>query len=403
MLACVKSMQSFARLLAVGIGLGALRDMSKTMGLEPSSLIEGAYSGDLEAFNEGRLIIDRVMRCVIGIALIPAAIAIVSRLTIPETPRYYVDIVKDLRKAVKKALKVYHKEVEFENTPEAGPMRQDSIRFNHWYKGMKDYLCDDKVARRNLILITILWGLMDAGFYGMSLDSFSVLSTLSTAQKPTGHNSPAENLHRANPDTCADSFVWRPKSEPMTTNIEQMLDESAVRSLKIVSLASVLGSLFAILIINHFRRKRILLITFLMSAVLFAITGATLFVSKVEQRHTVTVAFYAITQFVYNVGPNTLIFINAAEIFPTVYRGTFYGIAAAGGKIGAIIIRAISGQTGNNKSALSIRLLACVPLMLLAACLSCYLPDVQKKPEMIDIEKLGAQHDQTNGHESTLR
>jgi PHS family inorganic phosphate transporter-like MFS transporter len=126
-------MQAFARLLAVGIGLGALRDMSKSMGLKPEGLIQGPGSGDLMAFNRGRLVIDRVMRCVIGIALIPAAIAIISRLTIPETPRYYVDIVKDLRQAVKKALKVYPKKVAFdrEDPVDAGPVRQDSMEFGH--------------------------------------------------------------------------------------------------------------------------------------------------------------------------------------------------------------------------------------------------------------------------------
>jgi PHS family inorganic phosphate transporter-like MFS transporter len=399
MLAWVKSMQSFARLLAVGIGLGALRDMSRRMSLEPDNLIQGPDSGDLMAFNRDKLVIDRVTRCVIGIALIPAAIAIISRLTIPETPRYYVDIVKDLRRAVKKALKVYPKRVSFENPEDASPVRQDSIEFSHWYKGMYNYLDRNKKARRNLILITVLWGLMDAGFYGMSLDSYTVLATLSTSQPSTDQNSSAAKLRRASSASCTDNFSWRPSSEPTTTNLYQTLDKSAIRSLEIVSIASVVGSLFAILIVNYYQRKRILFVTFLASAVLFAITGATLLVSKAEQHHTVTIAFYAITQFVYNVGPNTLIFIIAAEIFPTVYRGTFYGIAAAGGKIGAITIRAISGRTGNDKNALSIRLLACIPLMLLAACLSLYLPDVQIVPQQVDAEKTRSENNQANRDE----
>lgn len=399
MLAWVKSMQSFARLLAVGIGLGALRDMSRRMGLEPDRLIQGSDSGDLMAFNRDRLIIDRVMRCVIGIALIPAAIAIISRLTIPETPRYYVDIVKDLRRAVKKALKVYPKRVAFVNPDDTRPVRQDSIEFSHWYKGMYNYLVVNKKARRHLILITVLWGLMDAGFYGMSLDSYTVLATLSTLQPSTDQDLSAAKVRRASSASCSDSFSWRPSSEPTTTNLYQTLDRSAIRSLEIVSIASVVGSLCAILIVNYYRRKRILFITFLVSALLFAITGATLFTSKPEQHHTITIAFYAITQFVYNVGPNTMIFIIAAEVFPTVYRGTFYGIAAAGGKIGAITIRAISGRTGNNKTALSIRLLACIPLMLLAAYLSCYLPDVQIVPQQVDAEKTGTESIQAKREE----
>lgn len=53
-----------------------------------------------------------------GIGILPAAIAISMRVTIPETPRYYAVIMKDLRKAVKNTLMVYHKDVS-EKTPRA--------------------------------------------------------------------------------------------------------------------------------------------------------------------------------------------------------------------------------------------------------------------------------------------
>lgn len=89
------------------------------------------------------------------------------------------------------------------------------------------------------------------------------------------------------------------------------------------------------------------------------------------------IVFYAITQIIYNAGLNTMIFVLAAEIFPTVYRGTFYGIAAATGKVGAIIIRSITLKVGDGHKALAIRLLAFGPLMLVAALISWYLPDVQ--------------------------
>src|SRR5580700_3662424 len=40
-------------------------------------------------------------------------------------------------------------------------------------------------------------------------------------------------------------------------------------------------------------------------------------------------------------GANTLTFIIPAEIFPTRYRCTCHGIAAASGKLGSIIVQAI--------------------------------------------------------------
>ncbi|KAJ4172051.1 hypothetical protein NW754_007649 [Fusarium falciforme] len=145
----------------------------------------------------------------------------------------------------------------------------------------------------------------------------------------------------------------------------------------------MMGSVAAILMVNYFRRKRILTVTFLMSAILFIITGATLISTYClgdlncpddpdspddaccrdeEGLRSVVIVFYAITQFIYNAGPNTMIFALAAEIFPTVYRGTFYGVAAATGKVGAIIIRSIILDVGDGHKALAIipSLIKCV-------------------------------------------
>jgi hypothetical protein len=56
--------------------------------------------------------------------------------------------------------------------------------------------------------------------------------------------------------------------------------------------------------------------------------------------------------FMFNLGPNTLTFILAAEIFPTEVRGTSYGVAAASGKLGALIARAIIKGAGKSKTGL---------------------------------------------------
>lgn len=383
MLTAVKSMQSLARILAVAIGLGALQNTANKRGLQPEAL----QTDPLET-NNARLVVDEVWRTVIGIAIIPAAIAIFARLTIPETPRYYVDIMRDLRKAVKKALKVYKsKRVQETNTPEAGTLRRNSDQTEHWYRGAWDYLKRDGYAvLKILALVSVLWGIMDVGFYGNALDSPSALATLwrdhqaAEVSKRDLHVNILRDVS-ANASTCPDSFNWRAESEPSTTTIYQMLEYNSSRSIIAVCIPSMVGSIAAIFIVNRFRRKMILLTTFLVLAVLFAVTGGTLIAAhRAGQSHRATLVFYAIIQFVYNLGPNTFIFVLAAEIFPTVYRGTFFGIAAAGGKVGAIIIRAIIGKTGNMEMALGIRVLVFIPLMLIAAGLSWYLPDVQHPP-----------------------
>ena len=49
------------------------------------------------------------------------------------------------------------------------------------------------------------------------------------------------------------------------------------------------------------------------------------------------VFLYCLVNFFLNFGPNTTTFIIPAEAFPTRYRSTAHGIAAASGKLGAIL------------------------------------------------------------------
>ncbi|PKS13143.1 hypothetical protein jhhlp_000485 [Lomentospora prolificans] len=377
MLAAVKSMQSLARILAASVGLGFLREMTRHRKID----FQQPLITPLE-INQSKIVVDSVWRWVIGIAVVPAAIAILARLTIPETPRYYVDIMKDLRKAVKNAIQVYRtKKVQETNPLAASPTRRNSDQNDHWYKGAWAYLNQDsRRALFRLVSITLLWGLMDVGFYGLSLDSPNVLSSLV--------NEPRRGAEEASSDQgCPDAMNWRATSEPPDTTIYHMLELNSQRSLTVVSIASILGNFAAILLVNRFERRKILVVTFFISAILFAITGATLLdADNKGQKPTASLVFYAITHFVYNAGPNTLIFVLAAEIFPTVYRGTFYGIAAAGGKIGAIIIRTIIWSKGNSPHALGVRLLVCMPLMFIAAGISWYLPAVQYTHKKADIE-----------------
>lgn len=49
------------------------------------------------------------------------------------------------------------------------------------------------------------------------------------------------------------------------------------------------------------------------------------------------ILIYIIAQFFCNFGPNTTTFIIPGEVFPTRFRSTCHGIAAASGKAGAIL------------------------------------------------------------------
>ena len=378
-------MQSVARLLAFGICLAALHVISSQNNLSPD-VLDDTYS-------KTKRVVDLVWRWVTGVAIIPAALAIVLRLTIPETPRYYADIRKDMGKAIKKALQVYRRQ-DIEEGPAHEPAGEsvnepvedidelshhDSNSLNeddHWYRGAWKYL-RTTMAGRHLIVISGLWAIMDIGWYGLSMDSPSALSTLwhNPSHSPT--KSPSIETKRSAESSCPEFNSWRTDADPSMT-VYRVLENNSIRSLLVVSIGSVLGNLALILIIDRFQRKKILVVTFCLLSLLFAITGGSLIGTyRAGSNHLASTIFFGIIHFVFTIGPKTLILIMAVELFPTIYRGTFYGIAAACGKVGAIIIRAIIGRTGNGEMALGVRLIAVIPLMLLGAWMSMLLPDIQ--------------------------
>jgi len=386
MLAAVFAMQSLGRLLVHAIGLAAIQVTSMKWDLQSQD----------QAGDTSKLVVDQAWRWTIGIGIIPAAVAILARLTIPETPRYYADIMEDLRKAVKNALRVYRRDKEGrklkEKRTDAGstssnPARTNSDEWsNQWYSGAWDYLTGEKKAWRPLVLTSLIWAFMDVAWYGMSLDNPGALSILDHDPSDNGSSYGFDTNKRSlsSSTACSDSSTWATDYWRQNNTIHETLENNSLRSIVIISAASMAGSIGAILIIDRFRRQMILVWSFLALGLLFTVAGGTLVSSyKVGENHVATTVFFAILQFVFNIGPNTLTFVIPAEIFPTVYRGTFYGIAAASGKFGAVIIRLIIGETtpsGDWELWLGKRLLAFIPFMFLCAGMSWFLPDVQYLP-----------------------
>ncbi|KAJ4152620.1 hypothetical protein NW754_004417 [Fusarium falciforme] len=395
MLSAVFSMQSFGRLLSLGVSLGALRTTLRNW--------------DPEDEAGHKLVADQVWRWTVGVALIPAAIAIVLRLTIPETPRFYAAIMKDSRKGVLTAMRLYPRNGTGQEAQElnAAPTQEQDDRdkpWHAWYSTAWEYLTGPKQGWRPLFIISLLWAIMDVPWYGLTMDLSSALATLYHRPGPkecagiafhTFGDFPESKLQGNG--TC-ETQRWNKDYWNLHNTIDGMIEQNAMRSILTVSIASILGSLGSILIIDFFRRKVILIVTFFVISILLAITGATLLTDKEGEGHITAIICYAILQFVFNIGPNTLIFVLAAEIFPTTYRGTCNGIAAASGKMGAILIRGIISAWKSRERALGIRLLALIPLMLLSAWISWYIPDVQYLPKsQASTEEEVAERPPTNG------
>ncbi|KAF2258322.1 MFS general substrate transporter, partial [Lojkania enalia] len=90
MMGAVFSMQGLGQLG------GAIVMLCLTAGFKGS--LEGAKDY-ASCTGECRVAVDKMWRALIGIGIVPAAIALYYRLTIPETPRYTFDVARDVEKA----------------------------------------------------------------------------------------------------------------------------------------------------------------------------------------------------------------------------------------------------------------------------------------------------------------
>lgn len=104
-----------------------------------------------------------------------------------------------------------------------------------------------------------------------------------------------------------------------------------------ISIGSLVGSLLLIKVINYIPRRSMLAWSFTGLGVLLVITGGAFYAVHETAMHALIIAFYVFCQLLFNLGPNTLIFIMPAEIFPTRYRATCHGISAAAGKLGSVL------------------------------------------------------------------
>ncbi|KAI9149122.1 Inorganic phosphate transporter PHO84 [Paramyrothecium foliicola] len=343
--------------------------------------------------------IDGIWRLVIGISAIPALLAIGLRLTIPETPRYYTGIEKDLKKASQAVQRVGGRSSDLESVTSklrpTGTTHADD-ESAPWLSSAWEYLLGRRQAWRELLGVSFLWFLLDVAFYGLGLDSPSTLHRLWLSRSPEGaakcaHTSvsptpsllvttmtymrPAQTVTLSNnelitytssletrtftttPTMTALTALITPAAVPpwnedpgnMCATIKDSLQNTAVRTLLLSSIASIMGSIAAVIVINRFSRRSLMAVTSGVLCLLFLVTGVLVLKTTETPSNEASMVFFALTQFMFNLGPNTLTFILAAESFPTVFRGTFHGVAAASGKLGALLIRPIMERVGKEK------------------------------------------------------
>ncbi|ORE04599.1 phosphate:H+ symporter [Rhizopus microsporus var. microsporus] len=246
--------------------------------------------------------LDYVWRIVIGLGAIPGCCALYYRLTIPETPRFTIDVEQKVEKGIRDAKAFIEKGASagdytdniavsrVETSPKAS-WADFCQHFGKWENG------------KVLFGAAYSWFALDVAWYGLGLNNSIILTNIGFG----GSSDPYTAVFRV----CVGNVI-------------------------INLLGSVPGYWISVFTIDKLGRKPIQIMGFIMLTIMFVILGFG-YEKILATSNVLFIVLYTITQIFFNFGPNTTTFIVPGECFPTRYRSTAHGISAASGKIGSII------------------------------------------------------------------
>ncbi|KAJ4355826.1 uncharacterized protein N0V89_003847 [Didymosphaeria variabile] len=357
MLSWVFFAQPIGQLLANVLSLAAVEGFKS----EITSVYPACPAGDegLQCFKA----IDRLWRTVVGIGMIPAMIALAFRFTIPESPRYKLDILRNVHTVfedtkdffgapevdseggelemlpttptvdgqdlsrVSTSSEIAPEEVvgsdsESERRPSSVHQRPTSYQHVHLPPNDPNYVpplaswADAKdffIAQGNwqyLLGTSLSWLFLDFAFYGLGLSSPEIVR-----------------------------HIWQnPDSDNAASSVFDSLRDNSLHTLIMVSIGAVIGGAAMIKVIRYASPKVIQFWGFLVLFLLFIVTGSA-WTKLLDSSRSGLIVLYVLSQIAFNLGPNVTTFIIPAEIFPTRYRCTAHGIAAAAGKLGSWLVQ----------------------------------------------------------------
>jgi len=250
--------------------------------------------------------VDKSWRVMIGFGAVPAVIALYFRLTIPETPRYTFDIARDVEKAGEDV--EAYMNGKSEGKPDELSRAQALTQSNQLEvqkASFRDFISFYGKWKNGKILLGTAgsWFLFDVAFYGLGLNSSTVLTAIGFAGG---------------------------------SNVYHILYNLASGNAILTCAGAIPGYWISVATVDTIGRKPIQIGGFCILTVLFIVWG---FDFGHLSGHAQFV-LYVFIQLFFNFGPNATTFIVPGECFPTRYRSTSHGISAGSGKIGSIIAQA---------------------------------------------------------------
>jgi MFS transporter, PHS family, inorganic phosphate transporter len=266
-------------------------------------------------FNNPTIAIDSMWRWIYGVGAIFPAIAMLLRMTIPESPRFTFDVLQNPKQASKDTKSMLNgfftrRRASFHhnqprnlenghgtntNNP-AEPIDLPGFPPKKSWSDLSDYL----ITRGNwryLLGTALTWFLMDFAFYGLGLNAPQIISIVWNGELAFKTQKP--------PSWFSDPEPLQPGQLPYGN-----FRHNATHTLIIVSIGAISGSLILIWLVNHISRKRLMVLGFLVLAVLLFVIGGIFSSSMYSEGSQILVAaLYGLCQFLFNLGPNGLTFL----------------------------------------------------------------------------------------------
>lgn len=354
MMAAVFIMQPLGQLMAYLVGLAVLLTLGRSSGLPTLP------DDDPRAAK----VVDSIWRWVIGVGAIPALVAIGFRLTIPESPRYTLDVDQDGARALRDTEQYLRHPGTAVPTLDPA-MRHTGLDLEDGAAGLRplppahyddnDDNGDDNLRRHSMDadsmeIMDVSGGLRRRNTHHTDLsdddnDSFSLGSDPHTANTPPDPFSRTELTHYFwtegnyrtllgtsltwflldlafyglginNPRTIA--RLWASSSitpaqasrfipswanpTDVGAGIYETLRLDGVRAIVTVSAGSLVGSALLIKAINYVPRRAWLVWSFTGMGVLFAVIGGSYFRAVDSDLHALTITLYVLVQLLFNLG-----------------------------------------------------------------------------------------------------
>ncbi|KAF8318368.1 phosphate permease [Clavulina sp. PMI_390] len=256
--------------------------------------------------------VDSSWRLLIGLGCIPAVFALYFRLTLPETPRFTLDVAMNVARAQDDVDQIQG-DAAYEYNEFVPNIRVEAPEAT-----TEDFWSYFSQFENGKVLFATCWTwfAQDIAFYGLALNSSTFINNIVVVSDQLDVGQQA--YHRLFNISLGNA---------------------------VIAIAGLLpGFLAAFFLIDRIGRKPLQYIGFVALIIIFACMGFGYDSMIVHGNASARGAFgflYCLAMFFANFGPNTTTFIMPGEVFPTRYRSTCHGISAASGKVGAIIAQVV--------------------------------------------------------------